>query len=123
MKTVIKTGNVEGFFKRGRTVARLADQGKPIPAERIIAYEAPEDLARILTTAKIALFRAIKAQPGSITDIAARLKRDRSAVKRDIDDLEQAGLVNVEEKPYPGHGRLKEVRAAADRVILEAVFS
>lgn len=123
MKTVIKTGNMEGFFKRGRTVARLADQGKPIPAERIIAYEDPEDLARILTTAKIALFRAIKDQPGSITDIAARLKRDRSAVKRDIDDLEQAGLVNVEEKPYPGHGRLKEVSAAADRVILEAVFA
>ena len=88
MKTLIKTGNVEGFFKRGREVARLADQGKPIPAERVIAYENPEDLARILTTAKIALFRVIKDRPGSITDIAARLKRDRSAVKRDIDDLE-----------------------------------
>ncbi len=123
MKTVIRTGNVEGFFKRGRNVARLADQGKTIPAERIIAYEDPEDLARILTSAKIALFRAIKERPGSITDIASRLQRDRSAVKRDIDDLEQAGLVSVEEKPHPGHGRLKEVRAAADRVVLEAVFA
>ncbi|MDP1525329.1 MAG: hypothetical protein Q8M20_05930 [Rhodocyclaceae bacterium] len=93
MKTVIRTGNVEGFFNRGRNVARLADQGKAIPAERIIAYEDPEDLARILTTAKI------------------------------IDDLEQAGLVSVEEKPYPGHGRLKEVRATAGRVVLEAVFA
>jgi predicted transcriptional regulator len=123
MKTVIRTGNVEGFFKRGREVARLADQGKRIPAERVIAYENPEELARILTTAKIALFRAIKEQSGSITDIATRLKRDRSAVKRDIDDLEQAGLVSVEEKSHPGHGRLKEVRVAADRVVLEAVFA
>ena len=90
MKTVIRTGSVEGFFKRGREIARLADQGKPIPAERVIAYEDPEELARILTTAKIALFRAIKERPGSITDIAARLNRDRSAVKRDIDDLAQA---------------------------------
>ena len=73
MKTLIKTGNVEDFFKRGREVARLADQGKPILAERVIAYEDPEDLARILTTAKIALFRVIKDRPGSITDIAARL--------------------------------------------------
>ena len=88
MKTVIRTGNIEGFFKRGREIARLADKGKSIPAERVIAYEAPEDLARVLTAAKIALFRAIKKQPGSITDIATRLKRDRSAVKRDIDDLE-----------------------------------
>jgi predicted transcriptional regulator len=123
MKTVIRTGNVEDLFKRGREVARLADQGKRIPAERIIAYEDPEELARILTTAKIALFRAIKEQSGSITDIATRLKRDRSAVKRDIDDLEQAGLVSVEEKLHPGHGRLKEVRVAADRVVLEAVFA
>ena len=123
MKTVIKTGNVEGFFKRGREIARFADQGKAIPAERVITYEDPEDLARILTGAKIALFRAIKEQPGSITDIAARLNRDRSAVKRDIDDLEQAGLVRVEEKPHPGHGRMKEVRATAKRVVLEAVFA
>ena len=123
MKTVIRTSNVEGFFKRGREIARLADRRKAIPAERVIAYEDPDDLARILTSAKIALFRAVKEQPGSITDIAARLKRDRSAVKRDIDDLEQAGLVSVEEKPSPGHGRLKEVRAAADRIVLEAVFA
>lgn len=123
MKTVIRTGSVEGFFKRGRDIARLADQGRPVAAERVIAYEDPEDLARILTAAKIALFRAVKKQPGSITDIAARLGRDRSAVKRDLDDLAEAGLVRVEEKPYPGHGRLKEVRATADRVILEAVLA
>jgi predicted transcriptional regulator len=119
----IKRGNVEGFFKRGREIAKLVDQVQPTPAERTIAYEDPEDLARILTTAKIALFRAIKAHPGSITDIAARLKRDRSAVKRDIDDLEHAGLVSVEERPHPGHGRFTEVRAAADRVVLEAVIA
>ncbi len=123
MKTIIKTGNVEGFFKRGRDIARRADTGKSLPAERTITYEDPEDLARILTAAKIALFRAVKEQPGSITDIATRLQRDRSAVKRDIDDLEQAGLISVEEKPYPGHGRLKEVRASADKVVLEAVFA
>lgn len=123
MKTVIRTSSVEEFFKRGRETARLADKGKPIPAEHTIAYEDPEDLARILTAAKIALFRAIKERPGSITDIATRLKRDRSAVKRDIDDLAQAGLINIEEKPSPGHGRLKEVRAAAQRVVLEAVFA
>jgi len=98
METVIRTGNLEGFFKRGREFAKLA-------AERTITYEDPEEPAHILTTAKIARFRAIKAHPDSITDIAARLKRDRNAVKRDIDDLEYAGLVSVEERPLPGHGR------------------
>lgn len=37
MKTLIKFGNTEGFFKRGHAIARLADQGKPTPAERVIA--------------------------------------------------------------------------------------
>ena len=46
--------------------------------------------------------------PGSITDIAARLQRDRSAVKRDLDELEQVGLVTIAEKVLPGHGRMKE---------------
>ena len=123
MKTVIKAGKVEGFFKRGRVLGRLADQGKPIPAERVIAYEDPEDLARILTVGKIAVFRMVKEQPGSITDIANRLNRDRSAVKRDVDDLEQAGLVRVESKPHPGHGSRKEVSAVAERIVLEAVLA
>ena len=42
MKTLIKTGNVEGLFKRCREVARLSDQRKPIPTERVITYEDPE---------------------------------------------------------------------------------
>jgi len=44
---------------------------------------------------------------GSITDLSQRLHRDRSAVKRDIDELERIGLVEVEDMPFPGHGRQK----------------
>ena len=69
------------------------------------------------------LSRVTKARPGSITDIAGRLKRDRSAVNRDIDDLQKAGLVSVAKKASPGHGRLKEVCAVADKVVLTAVFA
>lgn len=69
------------------------------------------------------LFRVIKERPGSSTEIAGRLRRDRSAVKRDIDDLRNADLVSIAEKPSPGHGRQKEVRAVADKVVLTAVFA
>ncbi len=40
----IKTGSAEGFFKRGREVARLADHGELLPTARVITYEDPEDL-------------------------------------------------------------------------------
>lgn len=65
----------------------------------------------------------MKACPGSITEISTRLHRDRSAVKRDIDELERAGLVVVDTKPLPGHGRKKEVRAVAQQVVLNAVVA
>lgn len=46
MKPSIQVENTEKFFKRGKEIAELADQGKHIPRERIIAFEDPEDLAR-----------------------------------------------------------------------------
>lgn len=52
--------------------------------------------------------------------IARRLKRDRSAVKRDVDTVVRASLLEVTEKPLPGHGRRKEVRASAARIYLSA---
>lgn len=118
MKTTIKVANTDEFFSRGKEIAMLADQGKHIPRERIIAFEDPEDLARLITTAKLVLFREVKECPGSITDLSQRLHRGRSAVKRDIDELERIGLVEVEEIPFSGHGRKKEVRAVTGQVLL-----
>jgi predicted transcriptional regulator len=120
MKTTIQVASADDFFKRGKEIAKLADQGKRIAPERIVSFEDPEDLARLITTAntKIVLFREVRACAGSITDLSQRLHRDRSAVKRDIDELERIGLVEVEDMPFPGHGRRKEVRAVAEQVLL-----
>jgi predicted transcriptional regulator len=119
---IVKTGTEDEFFKRGRKLAKIADQGGQLPEEQIISFEDPADVLKLLTAARLALFRTIKEQPGSITVIAQRLHRDRSAVKRDVDELAKAGLVNVEQKVLPGHGRMKEVRVAAERFKLEAQF-
>ncbi len=119
-KLTIKTGTEEGFFKRGRKLAMFADRGEPLPDERIISFEDPADVMKLITVTRLALFRAVKDMPGSITDIAERLHRDRSAVKRDVDELERVGLVTIIDKVLPGHGRMKEVRATANRFSLQA---
>ena len=116
----LRTGSEEDFFKRGKKLARLTDAGKPIPQERVISFEEPAELLKLLTAAKLDLFRAIKEHPDSITGIAERLHRDRSAVKRDVDQLAAAGLVLIEQQTLPGHGRMKQVRAAATQFRLEA---
>jgi predicted transcriptional regulator len=119
-KLTIKTATEEDFFKRGRVLAKRADAGASLPKESVLSFEDPADVLRLLTAARLELFSAIKEQPGSITAISLRLHRDRSAVKRDVDVLEKAGLVNVETKTLPGHGRMKEVRPSAMRFRLEA---
>ena len=53
--------------------------------------------------------------------IAGRLHRDRSAVKRDVDQLARVGLVTIETNTLPGHGLMKEIRAAAGIFRLEAM--
>ena len=122
MKNVtLKAGNEQDFFRRGKVLARLADAGQPMPEERTVSFEDPADLLRLLTASRLDVFRSVKGEPGSITVIAGRLHRDRSAVKRDIDQLARVGLVTIETKTLPGHGRMKEIRAAAGIFRLEAM--
>ena len=121
MKNVtLKAANEQDFFRRGKVLARLADAGQPMLEERTVSFEDPADLLRLLTASRLEVFRSVKGEPGSITVIAGRLQRDRSAVKRDVEQLAQVGLVTIETKPLPGHGHMKEIRAAAGIFRLEA---
>ena len=120
---VLKTATEQEFFKRGRDLARRADTGAALAEEHTVSFEDPAELLNLLTAARLEVFRAVREQPGSITGLAQRLHRDRSAVKRDIDQLARAGMVRIESKVLPGHGRMKEVRSSARSFRLEAVLA
>lgn len=109
----VTTGTTEDFFRQGRDIARKLDRGERVEPMRLITFEDPEDLLELLSSGRVELFRAVKNEPGSIADLARRLHRDRSAVKRDVDILTAAGIVLVEEKPFPGHGKMKFVKPLA----------
>ena len=119
-KLTLMTGSEVDFFKRGKRLAKLADAGKQLQEDLVISFEEPAMLLKLLTTARFDLFREIKKRPDSITGIADRLHRDRSAVKRDIDQLAKAGLLMIEDQPLPGHGRMKQVRVTTNQFKLEA---
>lgn len=114
----IKIESTADFFARGKSIAAIADDGILETSSRIISFENAEDLAKVVTAAKIELFREIRAHPGSITEISRRLHRDRSAVKRDIDALCAIGLLNVLTKKNDGHGVKKEVFACDQQVLM-----
>jgi predicted transcriptional regulator len=108
-RTEIRVEPVEAFFERGRKTAQLLDEGKRVPASRVVAFENVEDLLALLTPKRVSLLKALKESSGSIADLARKLHRDRSAVTRDVQALERFGVVEVKEKPLPGHGRQKWV--------------
>ena len=122
-RTTVRVGTAREFFERGRNYARRARVGARLPESRLISFEDPEDMMRILSPAKLRLLRAVKAHPGSIGSIASRLGRDRSAVAREVAQLERFGLVRVAEAVHPGHGRMKKVSAVAGEIRLEAVIA
>jgi predicted transcriptional regulator len=118
---IVKTGSTEEYFAHVREIARHIDRGEVPKPEFTLTFEDPEDMFAVMTPARLKLFRAAKTDPCSITAIALRLNRDRSTVKKDVDILVAAGLLDITEVPLPGHGRQKFVRATADRIQLQAV--
>jgi predicted transcriptional regulator len=79
-KTEIRVESVEAFFERGRKLARLADRGGRIPPSRVAVFDDIESLLQVLTAKRVLLLKQVRTAPGSITDLARTLKRDRSAV-------------------------------------------
>lgn len=120
--TTISLADESTFFAHGKGIASLLDAKQPIKAQTTLSYEDPNDMLRVFTAARLDLFQAVKAQPDSISGIALRLQRDRSAVKRDVDCLAVAGLIQIEDQVLAGHGRMKWISPVAQSVRLEAML-
>lgn len=121
-KVTIGLGDEDDFFERGRRTAKAADSGESIPEEATVTFGDPVEMVRALTPSRLELVAAVKAQPDSIQGIADRVHRDRSAVRRDLQALIDAGIVLVERRVLPGHGTMKFLQVPAKKVVLQAVL-
>jgi hypothetical protein len=65
----------------------------------------PKSAARRYVDGRATDLRQLKETPASISDLARKLRRDRSAVTRDVQLLERFGILHVTEKPLPGLAR------------------
>jgi predicted transcriptional regulator len=119
-QVIVKTATEADFFQRGREIARLADRAEALPEECVISFEDPADLLKLLTTARLNLLQKIKEQPGSITQLAQRLHRNRSTVKRDVEMLARYGLVAVESTVSSRQTWVEEIHPRVGRLRLEA---
>jgi predicted transcriptional regulator len=119
-RMTIKTGTVEAFFNDVKKIMHSADKGASITPECTLVFENPTEMLHFLSAAKIKLINNIRQHPDSITNIAKAIQRNRSAVCRDIHELEKFGLVKTHEEVNPGHGQHKIVELVAPTLKLEA---
>jgi len=108
-KTIISSDGIAGFFTRGKLIAKLADQRKPIPHRKIINFDSAEEMLSVLTKARRHLMMVIRGGAESLSEICHQTHRDRAAVAKDVKLLEHYGLVTVNEEINPGHGHHKIV--------------
>ena len=117
----VKTGSVNDFFSNARSIMRAADKGEPIEQRSAtLMFVNPSEMLRFLSAAKIKLIDCIRSHPGSVTNIAKTIGRNRAAVYRDIHVMETFGLVKLHVEVNPGHGRHKIVELMASSLKLEA---
>ena len=121
-KLTVGVGTAEEFFERSLGRARKLDRGETIATEMRLTFEDPADFLRTMTTQRVRVLYAVRKKPAAVSELALRLKRDRTAVKRDVKILTSLGLVRTHEETNPGHGRRKIVEPLASRYELVATI-
>jgi predicted transcriptional regulator len=118
----VGTSSTKHFFERSLERARRLERGEELASEMRLTFEDPADLLRVLTAQRVRVIHAVRKKPAPVSDLAAILKRDRTAVRRDVKVLKSFGLVKIQEEANPGHGRRKIVLPLASKYELIATI-
>lgn len=111
------------FFEKGQKIAKRADKASKLNESKTIWFEDPKDLLKFLSENKFDLISLIRDKPRSISELAKASHRNRASVTRDVNVLEEFGLVKSEMAVNAGHGRVRIVKPATnDAVILQIRF-
>ena len=121
-KVVIRTDNLDGFFARAKDAARRADQGQAFDGKVTISFEDPQRMFNVLSEARRRLMTEVMHEPKTINELTNRLRRNRSAVTKDVGLLERMGLIVSSRQSNPGHGIQKMVQSVAPRIEMVATL-
>lgn len=112
----------EATQKRLLEMAERWDRGDVTPQPKRITFESFGHMLQVLTARRVALIEETRKKPLSITDLANSVGRHPRAVKRDLDALIEAGLMELRDEPNPGHGRVKVAHMTVEKIDLHATL-
>ena len=121
-KLQVTADGVRGFFGRVQEHARTLDRGEALAPELTVSFENVGDMMRVLSAQRVRLLHVARAGATPMSDLALGLKRDTRAVARDVDLLEQFGLLRSRYEKNPGHGKRRIVESAAAQYQLMATI-
>jgi predicted transcriptional regulator len=119
-KVRIMNDGVKGFFERAHEHALGLDRGEKLTSEVTISFENPSDILRILSPQRIRVLEFARKGAKPVSTLASELKRDTRAVSRDVELLEQFGVLRTRYETNPGHGRRRIVEPRAEKFQLVA---
>jgi predicted transcriptional regulator len=120
VKVRVMNDGTKGFFDRAHAHARKLDRGEIVAREMTISFENPSDILQILSPQRIRILEFARKGPRPVSSLASGLKRDPRAVSRDVELLEQFGLLRTRYEANPGHGRRRIVEPSAEKFQLVA---
>lgn len=121
-KVRVAADGVKGYFDRARNRAGKLDRSEQLAPAIIISFEDPSDMMRVLSAERIRLLCLAKQKSIAVSELAGRLKRDTRAVSRDVDLLEEFGLLRSSYEVNPGHGKRRVIHPRASRYQLEVAI-
>jgi predicted transcriptional regulator len=119
---LVSVGTIDDFFADAHKIMKAIDNGETLTPQTTITFEDPKDMLQFISPKKMEVLTEIKKHPASITDIAKAVERNRSAVSKEIKEMERFGLVTIKNIINPGHGRSKIVNLTHPRLTLQAAI-
>jgi predicted transcriptional regulator len=116
----VTNDGVKGFFDRAHEHARQIDRGEKPAHEMTISFENSSDILQILSPQRIRVLEFARKGAKPVSTLASGLKRDTRAVSRDVELLEQFGLLRTRYETNPGHGKRRIVEPRAEKFQLIA---
>lgn len=121
-KVVIRTDDVDGFFERAKGAARRADRGQAFDGKVTLSFEDPQRMFTVLSEERRRLMSEVMREPKTINELTSRLRRNRSAITKDVGLLEKLGLIVSSRQSNPGHGIQKLVQSVAPKIEMVATL-
>ena len=123
-KADFNTPELQSRYRRLKEVVRALDEkADTLPHSVRVEVTDFETFIQAMSPMRLRLLKSLKREGLSVTELAAKMERDPSAVRKDLAALAALGLVQSESVANPGHGVKKVVRPAAASIEVSGMFA